>query len=98
MPAKLKLLVVTAEKKVVDAEADDVTLPGEMGYLGILPGHAALITLLRTGILFYRNGVQSEASRSMAVLPRSRTDSSPCWRVWPSGVPRSTRQRPTGTA
>ena len=61
MADKLKLLVVTAEKKVVDAEADDVTLPGEMGYLGILPGHAALITLLKTGVVSYRNGAEAEA-------------------------------------
>ena len=61
MAAKLKLLLVTAEKKVVDAEADDVTLPGEMGYLGILPGHAALITLLKTGVVSYRNGAEGEA-------------------------------------
>lgn len=61
MSTKLKLLVVTAEKKVVDTEADDVTLPGEMGYLGILPGHAALITLLKTGVVSYRNGGESEA-------------------------------------
>jgi F-type H+-transporting ATPase subunit epsilon len=61
MADKLKLLVVTAEKKVVDAEADDVTLPGELGYLGILPGHAALITLLKTGVVSYRNGAAGEA-------------------------------------
>lgn len=61
MADKLKLVVVTAEKKVVDAEADDVTLPGEMGYLGILPGHAALITLLKTGVVSYRNGAEGEA-------------------------------------
>ena len=61
MAEKLKLLVVTAEKKVLDAEADDVTLPGEMGYLGILPGHAALITLLKTGVVSYCNETESEA-------------------------------------
>jgi F-type H+-transporting ATPase subunit epsilon len=61
MAEKLKLLVVTAEKKVVDAEADEVTMPGEMGYLGILPGHAALITLLKTGVLSYKNAGAGEA-------------------------------------
>lgn len=61
MAEKLKLLVVTAEKKVVDSEADEVTLPGEMGYLGILPGHAALITLLKTGVLSYKNAGAGEA-------------------------------------
>lgn len=55
MAGKLKLLVVTPERKVVDAEADEVTLPGVLGYLGILPGHAPLITLLKTGVLSYSN-------------------------------------------
>jgi F-type H+-transporting ATPase subunit epsilon len=61
MAEKLKLLVVTAEKKVVDTEADEVSLPGELGYLGILPGHAPLITLLKTGILSFKNGGSAEA-------------------------------------
>jgi F-type H+-transporting ATPase subunit epsilon len=57
----LNLLVVTAEKTVVDAEADEVTLPGAMGYLGILPGHAALLTLLKTGVLSYKKAGSGEA-------------------------------------
>lgn len=61
MTEKLKLLVVTAEAKVVDVEADEVSLPGELGYLGILPGHAPLITLLKTGVLSYKNAGASEA-------------------------------------
>lgn len=51
----LKLFVVTPEKKVVDAEVDYMELPGQLGYLGILPGHAALISLLTAGVLTYRN-------------------------------------------
>ena len=58
---KLKLTVVTPEKKILDTEADEVQLPGELGYLGILPGHAPLITLLKTGILSYRNGATAGA-------------------------------------
>ena len=54
MAGKLKLIVVTAEKKAVDTEADEVSLPGELGYLGILPGHAALITVLKPGIVSYK--------------------------------------------
>ena len=53
---KLKLRVVTPIKTVVDSDADEVELPGEMGYLGILPGHTPLITVLKTGVLAYRNG------------------------------------------
>lgn len=58
---KLKLIVVTPEKQVVDAEADEIQLPGELGYLGILPGHATLVTLLKTGILSYRSGGSAHA-------------------------------------
>jgi F-type H+-transporting ATPase subunit epsilon len=49
----LKLVVVTPEKKVVDTDTDQVEVPGELGYLGILPGHAPLISLLKTGVLSY---------------------------------------------
>jgi F-type H+-transporting ATPase subunit epsilon len=58
---KLKLTVVTPEKKMLDTEAEEVQLPGELGYLGILPGHTPLITLLKTGILSYRNGASAGA-------------------------------------
>ncbi len=52
---KLKIQVVTPTRTVVDSEADQVELPGELGYLGILPGHAPLITVLKTGVLSYEN-------------------------------------------
>lgn len=57
----LQLLVVTPEKKVVESEADEVELPGAEGYLGILPGHTALITLLKTGVLSFKRGGRSQA-------------------------------------
>lgn len=52
----LKLIVVTPEKKVVETDTESVEMPGELGYLGILPGHAPLISLLKTGVLKYRDG------------------------------------------
>jgi len=57
----LQLLVVTPERKAVEAEADAVELPGAEGYLGILPGHTPLITLLKPGVLSFRRGGRSEA-------------------------------------
>jgi F-type H+-transporting ATPase subunit epsilon len=63
--AKLKLTVVTPEKTVVATDADELQLPGEMGYLGILPGHTPLITLLKTGVLSYKNaGVEKSFALS----------------------------------
>jgi F-type H+-transporting ATPase subunit epsilon len=61
---KLKLQVVTPTRTVVATEADSVELPGELGNLGILPGHTPLITVLKTGVLTYRNGGED---RSLAI-------------------------------
>jgi len=52
---KLKLKVVTPTRTVVDSEADFVEMPGELGYLGILPGHTPLITVVKTGVLSFKS-------------------------------------------
>ena len=57
----LQLTVVTPERRVLESEADEIELPGALGYLGILPGHAPLITLLGTGVLTVRKGGGSTA-------------------------------------
>jgi F-type H+-transporting ATPase subunit epsilon len=49
----LKLDIVTPEKKVVDTEADSVTIPTASGEAGILPSHAPLISALKPGVLTY---------------------------------------------
>ena len=57
----LQLLVVTPERKAVETEADEVELPGSEGYLGILPGHTPLITLLKPGVLSFKRAGRSQA-------------------------------------
>ena len=54
--ARLRLVLVTYEKKVLEVECDEVTLPGQKGYFGVLPGHVPMIALLRVGELMYRIG------------------------------------------
>ena len=49
----LKLEIVTPEKKIVDTEADSVTVPTASGEAGILPNHAPLIAALKPGVLSY---------------------------------------------
>jgi len=49
-----QLEIVTPEKKVVDTSAEEVQIPGKNGYLGVLPGHAPLITELAVGEITYR--------------------------------------------
>src|SRR5947209_14951960 len=54
MADTFQLEIVTPEKKVVDTAAEQVQIPGKNGYLGILPGHAPLITELAVGEITYR--------------------------------------------
>jgi F-type H+-transporting ATPase subunit epsilon len=49
-----QLEIVTPEKKVVETTAEEVQIPGKNGYLGILPGHAPLITELSVGEITFR--------------------------------------------
>ena len=56
MPDTFQLEIVTPEKMVVKDVAEEAQIPGKNGYLGILPGHAPLITELAVGEITYRNG------------------------------------------
>jgi F-type H+-transporting ATPase subunit epsilon len=56
MADTFQLEIVTPEKLVVKDTAEEMQLPGKNGYLGILPGHAPLITELAVGHISYRNG------------------------------------------
>jgi F-type H+-transporting ATPase subunit epsilon len=47
----LQVDVVSAEASIFSGEAISVVLPGEMGELGILPGHTPLITRVKPGAL-----------------------------------------------
>ena len=55
MADTFQLEIVTPEKRVVNtAAAEEVQIPGKNGYLGILPGHAPLITELAVGEITFR--------------------------------------------
>lgn len=60
IPAKLHLVVVTRERKIVEIDVDEVILPGYDGELGILPGHTPLLAMLKIGQMRYRNGATVE--------------------------------------
>src|SRR5260370_1370712 len=61
MPDVIELVIVTPEKQLLRDKVVDVQMPGENGYLGILPGHAPLMTELGIGELSYhdRGGKES---------------------------------------
>jgi F-type H+-transporting ATPase subunit epsilon len=47
--AILHVHIVSAEQAIFTGDADMVVAPGETGELGILPGHAPLLTRIRPG-------------------------------------------------
>src|SRR5271166_6830147 len=57
MPDTFQLEIVTPAKQVVkNVAAEEAQIPGLDGYLGILPGHAPLITELKVGAITYKAG------------------------------------------
>lgn len=60
MAETFQLEIVTPEKLVVDDRAEEMQIPGKNGYLGVLPGHAPLITELAVGEISYRRGGTTE--------------------------------------
>lgn len=53
MAETVQLEIVTPERLVVKVAAQEVLIPGKSGYLGVLPGHAPLITELSVGEIAY---------------------------------------------
>lgn len=56
LPSHIQLEIVTPDRQVVHDLVDAVTVPGKGGYLGILPGHAPLLSELRVGEVVYTRG------------------------------------------
>jgi len=56
MADTFQLEIVTPVKLVVNDAAEEAQIPGLNGYLGILPGHAPLITELKVGAITYKAG------------------------------------------
>ncbi len=54
--SKLSLEIITAERVVYSEDVDILVAPGAEGELGILPQHAPLMTMLRSGELRVSQG------------------------------------------
>jgi len=51
MPATIHIDVVSAEAKIFSGDAERVIAMGSLGELGIYPGHTALLTGLKPGVI-----------------------------------------------
>lgn len=60
LPQDIELDIVTPERFVLHETVQSVELPGKEGDMGILPGHAPLLSELGVGTLSYRKGSDVE--------------------------------------
>lgn len=58
MPLAIEIL--TPSRLLLQDQVDEVNVPGADGYVGVLPGHTALLTTLGRGVLMYRKGEQRQ--------------------------------------
>ena len=63
----LTVRVISPDKTVWDAPAEEVVLPSTTGQLGILTGHAPLLTALDTGVMRVR-AAKNENWQAIALL------------------------------
>ena len=56
MADTFQLHVATPERLLVDEQVTQAELPGKSGYMGILAGHAPLLSALGAGVLTYEGG------------------------------------------
>jgi len=61
MAGQLQLEIATPERLVLNQPVDSAQIPGKDGYMGILPGHAALMSELGTGTLSFTVGGKTES-------------------------------------
>jgi F-type H+-transporting ATPase subunit epsilon len=56
LPTTLLLEIVTPDRALLREEVDEVVVPGSQGEFGVLPGHTPLLSMLKIGELWYRQG------------------------------------------
>ena len=52
--------IVSQDRLVFEGDADIVIVPGSLGEMGILPGHAPLLSALELGVIKVKSGDQEE--------------------------------------
>ncbi|MEL6112323.1 MAG: F0F1 ATP synthase subunit epsilon [Pseudomonadota bacterium] len=79
MPDKLHFSLVSPERELVSRDVSSVDIPGVEGWMGILPNHSPLMTVLAPGVvilkddgaedkIFVRGGFAEVTSAGLTVL------------------------------
>jgi F-type H+-transporting ATPase subunit epsilon len=55
MATSFQLRIVTPRSQILDEEVREVTAPGTLGELGVLPDHVTFLTSLEPGVLIYKS-------------------------------------------
>lgn len=63
--ADFALTVATPERQLVDERTSEATIPARSGYIGVLPGHAPLLSELGSGVMTWMQGGQT---KRMAIM------------------------------
>jgi F-type H+-transporting ATPase subunit epsilon len=56
----LQLEIATPERQLVETEVREAQIPCLDGFIGVLPGHAALVSELRPGVLTYTTTTETK--------------------------------------
>ena len=74
----MRLSITTPRGALVDTDVDEVTAPGELGEFGVLPGHVALMSALKPGVLWYKakdhQGILALGQGFLQVAPLPQAD------------------------
>lgn len=60
----IRFEVVTPERVILSADVESLVVPAALGYLGVLPNHAPLVTGLDIGVIKYK---QDGKTKKMAI-------------------------------
>ena len=85
MADKIAFDLVSPERLLLSAQADMVTVPGTEGYMGVMAGHAPLVSTLRAGMIDVQDRRQGRPLFHPRRLCRDqRRPRSRCWPKKPS--------------
>ncbi|HAE06024.1 ATP synthase F1 subunit epsilon [Richelia intracellularis] len=64
----LTVRIISPDKTIWDASAEEVILPSTTGQLGVLSGHAPILTALDTGVMRVRTDKNQKGWTSIALM------------------------------